>query len=207
MGMQIKVQGRASYPSLWTPKPFDPADPPHKHRYGIHVIFSKTDVATETLIRNACRSALVGRFGAKATETYEMLKGTNRLCLHDGDFKSNDSYRGCWFVSAYSKFNDPPLVVNRDPLLRELDGVTPKIDPLTGAPIPNRVTEASGIIYAGCWVNVTMDVFYSQTGNACVTAGLKGVQFVKDGDSFGGGVKAKATDFSPVAPMEACDLV
>ena len=39
-----------------------------------------------------------------------------------------------------------------------------------------------------------------------VFAGLKGVQFVKDGDAFGGGAPAAATEFDVVEGADAADF-
>ncbi len=60
----------------------------------------------------------------------------------------------------------------------------------------NLVTEESGIIYSGAYVNVTFDLYANTKPQfKGVFAGLTGAQFVKDGDSFGGGGTAKADDF------------
>jgi len=60
----------------------------------------------------------------------------------------------------------------------------------------NPTTEADGLIYAGCYVNVMVD-FWAQDNNygKRINASLAGVQFSDDGDAFGGGANASVDDF------------
>lgn len=60
----------------------------------------------------------------------------------------------------------------------------------------NPVVESDGLLYAGCYVNVRIDVWAqdNQYGKR-INAGLSGVQFFKDGEPFGGGRPAQANEF------------
>lgn len=90
-----------------------------------------------------------------------------KRCLRDGNEKSElDGYGdGKWFITASYKARPP--VVDR---------------------MRNPITEADGIIYAGCYVNATIRLWVQNNGwGKRVNAQLRAVQFVKDGDSFGAG--------------------
>ncbi len=101
---------------------------------------------------------------------------TNKFCFQDGAVKPDyDGYDGKWYITASKRVKDGrPLVIDRDK--------TP-------------LTAADGKPYSGCYVNATIDVFgYTNSGNG-ISAGLGGVQFVKDGDAFGAAAPAKPEDF------------
>lgn len=53
----------------------------------------------------------------------------------------------------------------------------------------NPITEADNIIYAGCYVNASVRLYAYEhpTGGKGVSADLRAIQFVKDGESFGAG--------------------
>lgn len=96
-----------------------------------------------------------------------------KSCLRDGNDKAElDGYGdGVMFINAARKTRPP--VVNRDPNV--------------------AITEADGIIYAGCWVNANVRLWVQNNKwGKRVNAELRAVQFVKDGESFGAGnVKAE----------------
>ena len=67
----------------------------------------------------------------------------------------------------------------------------PKIVDRNNAPL----TEEDGKPYSGCCANVFIDV-WAQTGDTPgVRAELVGIQFVKDGEAFSGGVSTNAIEF------------
>lgn len=96
-------------------------------------------------------------------------------CLHDGDLKAKYAgFEGNWYISTRAPEDKRPTVVdrNRSPL-----------------------TAADGKIYGGCYVNAIIvlwpqDNQYGQRVNAQLT----GIQFNRDGDSFGGGSSAASVD-------------
>lgn len=117
------------------------------------------------------------------------LEGENRLTLRktprtNQEGEIYDGYDGMFWVRASNKKR--PLVINADK--------TP-------------LTEQDGKIYSGCFVTVILDVFghYHTKGGNRVLAELKGVQFVEDGDAFGGGAPAKPDDFDDLSG-DASDL-
>jgi hypothetical protein len=72
------------------------------------------------------------------------------------------------------------------------NAVRPTVIDRQGRPL----VEADGKPYAGCYVNVRIDVWAqdNQYGKR-VNASLSGVQFFRDGDAFGGGRPARADEF------------
>jgi hypothetical protein len=87
-----------------------------------------------------------------------------KICLQDGDTKDYDGYADMMYVSSNN--DTRPVVVDR------------KRSP---------VTEADDLIYAGCYVNASLNLWCqdNQWGKR-VNAGLRAVQFVKGGEAFGG---------------------
>ena len=91
-------------------------------------------------------------------------KGMPR-CLGDGENKSYDGYEGHMFVSASSVRR--PEIVNRD---------------------KSELVELDEKPYSGCYVNAVIGLWVqdNQFGKR-VNANLDLIQFVKDGERFGGG--------------------
>lgn len=110
-------------------------------------------------------------------------------CLHDGDTKAKYAgFEGNMYISTRAPEDKRPTVVdrNRTPL-----------------------TSADGKIYGGCYVNAII-VLWAQDNQfgQRVNAQITGVQFYKDGDSFGGGAMAASEDeFADIAEgADADDL-
>ena len=99
----------------------------------------------------------------------EALKGAklkdDKICLRDGDLEIYDGYKGCMSFKASN--GRRPLVIDRD---------------------RSPLTEDDGKPYAGCYVNATVELWVhnNQFGKR-INANLLGVQFVADGEAFGGG--------------------
>jgi hypothetical protein len=59
---------------------------------------------------------------------------------------------------------------------------------------------ADGRPYAGCFVNASLEIWAQSNGyGKRINASLRAVQFVKDGDSFGGGTPANADEFDDLS--------
>lgn len=124
--------------------------------------------------------------GAKILATLEASKKS----IRDGDLRVNkagdvyEGYEGHWYVTAKSPTRPLLIDQNRQP-----------------------VTEADGTIYSGCYVNAIVEIYANtQPTKKGVFAGLKGVQFVRDGDAFGGGAPAAADEFDVVEGADAADF-
>jgi hypothetical protein len=116
---------------------------------------------------------LTVKHGAKAAGILKQIRNNpNKFSFQDGDTKSYDGYEGMMALSAKSGVR--PLVIDRD---------------------RSPLTEADGKPYAGCYVNASVEFFCYDSSGVGVSASLAGVQFVRDGDAFGGGAAAKADEF------------
>ena len=96
---------------------------------------------------------------------------SSKKCYRNGDKRLNkdgevyEGYEGTWYVTAKTPVR--PTLFDRQ---------------------RGSVTEEDGLIYSGCYGNVTFDLYPNTKPKfRGVFAALTGVQFVKDGDAFGGG--------------------
>lgn len=167
---------RLSFPDLYTPKPFQPGDDP---RYNATFLVPKNSPQI-AVIEAAILAAANEKWPGKGAGIVKAIRGNaNKFCFQDGDLKDYDGYADMMYLSAHNKAR--PLVIDRD---------------------KSPLTEADGKPYAGCYVNATLEVFgYTNTGNG-IGCGLKGVQFVRDGDAFGGGAPASPDDFEDLGVGE-----
>lgn len=181
--MKIKLQNvRLSFPGLWKAEPFKPGDDP---KFKATFLVPK-DSELDKQVQAAIKETAKAKWGAKAQAVLKgMVNNPNKYCYQDGDTKTYDGYEGMMALSA--KNSKRPLVIDRD---------------------RTTLTEADGKPYAGCYVNATVEFFaYENSGNG-ISASLMGVQFVKDGDAFGGGSIASEDDFDELEDgADADDLV
>jgi hypothetical protein len=133
-------------------------------------------------IKAAMSETAVAKWGAKAGETLKQLQAADRLCLHDGDAKSDKAgYAGNLFINASNELR--PLVVG---------------------PSQEVLTAADGKPYSGSYGNIIVE-FWAQDNKfgKRVNASLMGAQHVKDGDRLSGGGVASADDFEAIPQPDA----
>lgn len=113
------------------------------------------------------------------------LKGVklkaDKICLKDGDEIDYDGYAGCMSIKGAN--SKRPMVIDR-----------------AKAPL----TEDDNVIYAGCYVNASVDLWVqnNQYGKR-INCNLLAVQFVKDGEAFGaGGASGDLDDFDEIDDMD-----
>jgi hypothetical protein len=142
-------------------------------------------------VQAGIREAAAETFGKKADAKLAEFKGnSNKMCYVSGDTKEYDGYKGMLILSAHRKQESGrPLVIdgNRNP-----------------------VEAKDGVIYAGCYVNATVDIYAQDGQNPGIRCGLKGVQKAADGDAFSGSKVSTPDEFDDLgAPEgeEASDLV
>lgn len=161
--MKLKIKNaRLAFPSLFEAKTVNGEGTP---AYSCTLIL-ESDHPQIKEIRNAIAAVAKDKWGAKSVETLKLMEKQDKTALHDGDLKSNYAgFAGNFYVSARSQTR--PTVVNADK--------TP-LQPGDGKP------------YAGCYVTAIVELWAqdNQYGKR-VNASLSGVQFAKDGESFGGG--------------------
>lgn len=158
--MKVTLKGvRLSFPTLFQPKGFQGGDEGDKKFSAVFLLDKETDKKQIAALQKVIDKVAEEKWPKKLPK----LKGT---CLKDGEEKE-DEYDGyddtIMFVPA-STSKRPP-VVDKD--------LTP-------------IAESDDKIYAGCYVNATIDVWAqdNQYGKR-VNAQLRAVQFFKDGEAFG----------------------
>lgn len=181
--MKVKlVNARLSYPNLFEPTAFENGEP----KFGGDFIIEPTTQVYADFGKGMVKTTAADVWLAVADEGWkgkgktilDTLEGSKKS-LRDGDKKLTkagdpvDAYVGHWYITAKNKTR--PLVLDRD---------------------KSPLTAADGKPYSGCYVNATIDVF-ANTKPAVkgVFASLKGVQFAKDGASFGGGSASTPDEF------------
>jgi hypothetical protein len=104
-------------------------------------------------------------------------KGLKITCFTDGDEKDYDGYEGQMALKGGS--TKRVLLIDKDK--------TPLV-------------EEDGRLYAGCYVNAIVEFWYSDhpLGGKQILGNLLGVQFAKDGDSFGDNTGASIDDFDEI---------
>lgn len=128
-------------------------------------------------LKKAIQEVATAKWGEKAPAILKALIAGDKLCLHDGDLKANyDGFPGNKYVSARSPVR--PLVIGQD---------------------RSPLAEEDGKPYAGCYVNAQI-ALWAQDNNygKRINAQLRGVQFLRDGDAFGGGGVAAPDEFGVV---------
>lgn len=168
--------------ALFEAKAFQ-GDPKSEPRHSATFLVPKNSPQAEA-IEAAVQAAAAAKFGKKGENVVEAIRGvTNRFCIQDGDTTEYDGFAGHIAVRAKSK--PRPTVIDRN---------------------RNQVTEADGLIYGGCYVNAIIDFFGYDSPTKGISAGLKGVQYNRKGDAFGGGAPAAVDDFDDLGDTGEDDL-
>ena len=145
---------RLSFPSLFKTEVYAGED---TGKYAATFLIPKSDTKTVTAIEQACKAALVEKYGEG-----KIPKGF-KMPLVDGDDKEYQGYQDHVYIKANTKKR--PTLVNRDK--------TP-------------IAEEDNILYGGCYVNASIDVWVMDNSyGKKVLASLNAIQFVKDGEAFG----------------------
>lgn len=112
-----------------------------------------------------------------------LLKGMlakDMLPVHDGDLKAQwGGFAGQFYLSTRSQA-----------------GVRPKVVDQRGQPL----TAQDGAVYSGCYVIAFVDLWAQDNQWAKrINSQVRGVQKLRDGDSFGGGTAASDDEFENIA--------
>lgn len=137
-------------------------------------------------INAAIEQVAKDKWGAKAEAQLKAMRAADKTALHDGNLKAQYAgFENMLYISARNAVR--PTTLNRD---------------------KSPVTEADGVIYAGCYVNAVLEL-WAQDNNygKRINASLSGVQFNRDGDAFAGGQVASEDDFDDLGDgADADDL-
>ena len=152
-------------------------DTSSKPSYSATFLILKSDTKQLKMLQDAIKSEAQGKWGAKAEKILKDLMSKDRTCLHDGETKDYEGFQDAMYVAARSTVKPGVFDQAREP-----------------------IAESSGEMYAGCYVNASIDVYAqdNQWGKR-INASLRGVQKVKDGDAFAGGTPASADEFDDIA--------
>ena len=170
---------RLSFAKLFEPEAFKPGDIP---MHSAALLIPKGS-ALHKKVEAAAIAALDEKFPGKGAAIRKQIEGNaNKCCIQDGDSTAYDGYEGHIAVRAKNKVR--PTVIDRD---------------------TSPLTQSDGKPYSGCYVNASIEFFgYDNTGKG-LSATLRGVQFLKDGDAFGGSRPADASEFSDVSEGATAD--
>jgi hypothetical protein len=107
--------------------------------------------------------------------------GADKICLKDGDEIDYDGYKDHYSIKASN--DKRPLVINKD---------------------KSPLTEDDNVIYSGCRVNLSLELWAQDNGwGQRINAKLLGVQFAADDTPFGdGGSSASVDDFEAISEEE-----
>ena len=183
--MKVKLENvRLAFPNLFEARAFgeEGSDP----AYSASLILGKKHPGVK-LINEAIEAVAKEKWEGKATEILKQLRAADRICLHDGDSKTDyDGFPGNFFIAARNKVR--PLVIGHD---------------------RSPLTASDGKPYAGCYVNVTVDIWpQNNRFGKRINATLSGVQFYKDGDAFTGAPPALPDDFDDLSEgSDAGDVI
>jgi hypothetical protein len=182
---KIRLMGRIAFAQgVWTAQKVK-GDSAGKPAFSATLLLDLKDPQIK-LLNDAIEETAKEKWGAKAKAELELMRKKDRTCLHDGDLKPDyEGFPGMMFVSARNPIR--PLVLNTD---------------------RSPLAEEDGVVYSGCYVNMVLELWAQDNDyGKRVNATLSGVQFVKDGDSFGGGGRvADVDDFEDVSAGGEDDL-
>lgn len=178
--MKIKLTDvRLAFPDLFEAKTVQGQGDP---AFGASFLIDANDPQIEK-INKAIEAVAKEKWGAKAEAVLKQMRAQDKIALHDGDLKDYDGYAGNYYISSRNKTR--PLAIDR---------------------AKNPVTAADGVLYAGCYVNASIELWAqdNQFGRR-INASLRGVQFYRDGDAFAGGGAASDDEFDDLGVDETAD--
>lgn len=174
---------RIAFPRLWEPEAYKGQG---KKRYNATFLVEPGS-SNDKAIRDALQAVAQEAFREKAQAHLKSMAGnSNKFCYQDGEAKSlkYPEFSGQWLLSANrNEEQGAPKVVNRD---------------------KSVVTRESGIIYSGCRVNASVDIWLQTGEYSGYRATLIAVQFVRD-DEPTGAAAATDSDFEVLEPLSQSD--
>lgn len=175
---------RVAFPTLFEAKTVNGEGEP---RFSATFIIPPTDPLVKE-IAAAIQETAKAKWGEKAGAVLQDLVAKGRVCFSklpktNSSGEVYDGFEGNTWLSASNKTR--PLILDRD---------------------KSQLTAADGRPYGGCYVNASIEL-WAQDNNfgRRINASLKGVQFVRDGDAFGGGAPASPDDFANLGTETEAD--
>lgn len=195
--MKAKLQNvRVAFAqSLTEAKPFEDGGEP---RFGCTFLIPEKGHPARKTVEDTMYAVAAEKWGAKGKGIVDNLLETGNpkeVCYYPGKRKDYDGFEGNMALGAVRQKKDGmPLLLDADK--------SPLWDTAKDRAYPGK----EGRIYSGCYVNATIDIWaqdnkYGKTLRCTVN----GVQFAKDGDSFGGTSKGDADDFDDLGEGSGAD--
>jgi hypothetical protein len=176
IGRILLKDARLAFPNLFEPTTVNGEGKP---RYSATLIIPADHPQLEE-IKKKIDAVAKEKWREKAGALLSGLYKTGKVALHDGDEKAQyDGFAGNMFVTAAAQENAAPTVIDRD---------------------RSPLTQRSGRPYAGCFVNASLELWVQDNAyGKRVNCTLRGVQFLRDGDSFSAGRPADSDEFDDVS--------
>ena len=166
---------RLAFPAIFVPQAYGDGNPV----YGGKLIIEPGSENAKLLDKVVAAEASA-KWGEKASKVMDLLTADKRVAWVHGPYRNGegdvyDGFGGMYFLSTRSE-KLRPTALNRD---------------------KSPVTAADGVIYSGCYVDASVEVYAYDTTKwgKRINATLRGVRFVADGDAFGGSTAASVNDF------------
>lgn len=160
----------------------------------------KTWQIAKVAIDSAIQTEAASKWAAKAAGyLMNILPDPKGCCFQDGNRKPDyDGFPGNWALSSHrTEDKGRPLVFDTD---------KSPIYQANNDPYPGK----AGRLYAGCYVNASVELWaQDNAAGKAMRCSLNGLQFLRDGDAFGGGAPANPDDFADISEgaNAAADLV
>lgn len=178
---------RLAFEAIYVPKSFGDGDP----AYGARLIIPP-DHPQVAEIEKAMLTAATDKWGDKAPNVLKMLVDDDKVAFHKKEYKNKktgeayDGFEGMFYIGARNGGDNPTK-----PTAFAADNTPASAD--------------SGIIYGGCYVDASLDIYpQDNTFGRRINCSLRGVRFAAPGESFGGGQPASADEFGE--PVENVDF-
>ncbi|AHA27998.1 ssDNA-binding protein [Candidatus Liberibacter americanus] len=190
--VRVQIKGRLSYPSLFQPKESKFKKEP---MYSADILFSKKDKEQFKILDDARRQAGQNKFPNRDYSwVLREAERSQSLLIKDGDAKldrSNDpdkyreAYEGKWYITATN--SQQPTIVDQHAY---------------------RLTEDTGLFYAGCHVVALLNIgcYDFENTKRGFTNTLRGIQFIKDDTPWQGKRTADIGEFQPQEVTENADV-
>lgn len=170
------MKARLAFPTLEKPLQFKAGE--GKPRYSATLLFDP-DSDNHKKCQAAMLAAAEAKWPGKGAAAVKSLTAGLKVAMLDGDTKSEyDGFEGMIFVGAHAQASAPPTL---------LDGNK------------KHLPRDTGVIYAGCYVNAAIE-FYGQDNEwgKRINAGLRGLQYAGEGQSFSSSRPASDDEFEAV---------
>lgn len=178
--MRLKLLDvRQSFMCYWTAEPFPDSLDKTPYYSGTYLLTDDTQLQyqdekgkpigkklpAKDELDKLCAKLCDDKWAKKGPAVLKAIKMTGKIFFRDGDTKPDyEGFPGTHFVSARSKIR--PTYFDQQ---------------------KQEITEAQGLLYSGCFVNVNLEVYAYTKGNNGLGARIRGLQLLRKGEAFGGG--------------------